>query len=73
MPDCVGLEGPYGEYPGYRTGEMGNGVPVIDVYVPPEGAVHTAVISVELGGKEPARKILEILTSRRALLSKSLW
>jgi 4-hydroxy-3-polyprenylbenzoate decarboxylase len=117
LPDCVGLEGPYGEYPGYRTGEMGNGVlfrataityrrnpiltvdatgykddsstitalsgalaikrrlqrrgvPVIEVYVPPEGAVHTAVVSVQLGGKEIARKILEILTSRRALLSK---
>ena len=26
LPDCVGLEGPYGEYPGYRTGEMGNGI-----------------------------------------------
>jgi 4-hydroxy-3-polyprenylbenzoate decarboxylase len=117
LPDCVGLEGPYGEYPGYRTGEMGNGVlfrttamthrknpiltvdatgykddsstitalsgaiaikrrlerhgiPVIEVYVPPEGAVHMAVISVQFGGKEIARQILETLTSRRALLSK---
>jgi phenylphosphate carboxylase alpha subunit len=26
LPNCVGLEGPYGEYPGYRTGEMGNGI-----------------------------------------------
>ncbi len=26
LPDCVALEGPYGEYPGYRTGEMGNGI-----------------------------------------------
>ncbi len=26
LPDRVGLEGPYGEYPGYRTGEMGNGI-----------------------------------------------
>lgn len=117
LPDRVGLEGPYGEYPGYRTGEMGNGiltrvtavthrrnpiltvdatgykdnsststslsgalaikrrlerhgVPVVDVYVPPEGAIHTAVISVRYGGREMGRKTLEVLTSRRALLSK---
>ncbi|MFQ5850757.1 MAG: UbiD family decarboxylase [Candidatus Binatia bacterium] len=117
LPDRVGLEGPYGEYPGYRTGEMGNGilmrvtavthrrnpiltvdvtgykdnsstitslsgalaikrrlerhgVPVVEVYVPPEGAVHAAVIAVKFGGREMARKILEVLTSRRALLSK---
>ena len=117
LPDCVGLEGPYGEYPGYRTGEMGNGIlfrataithrrqpiftvdatgykddsstitalsgalaikrrlerhglPVVDVYVPPEGAVHMAVVSVQYGGKEIARQILETLTSRRALISK---
>lgn len=117
LPDRVGLEGPYGEYPGYRTGEMGNGilfrttaithrknpiltvdatgykddsstvtalsgaiavkrrlerhgVPVLDVYVPPEGAVHMAVIGVRYGGKEVANEILQVLTSRRALLSK---
>lgn len=117
LPDRVGLEGPYGEYPGYRTGEMGNGilfrataithrknpiftvdatgykddsstitalsgalairrrlerhgVPVVAVYMPPEGAVHLAVVAVEYGGKEVAKKILETLTSRRALISK---
>ncbi len=117
LPDRVGLEGPYGEYPGYRTGEMGNGilcrvnaithrrhpimtvdttgykddsatitsmsgalaikrrlerhgVPVVDVYVPPEGAVHAAVVTVRRGGSEVTRKILDVLTSRRALLSK---
>ncbi|OGQ21806.1 MAG: hypothetical protein A3C54_06850 [Deltaproteobacteria bacterium RIFCSPHIGHO2_02_FULL_60_17] len=119
LPDCVGLEGPYGEYPGYRTGEMGNGilfraaavthrkspiltvdatgyrddsstitaltgaiaikrrldrhgVPVLDVNVPRDGAVHTAVIAVKYGGGQVARQILETLTSRRALLSKIL-
>ena len=117
LPDRVGLEGPYGEYPGYRTGEMGNGilfrataithrkhpiftvdatgykddsstvtalsgalaiqkrlerhgVPVVDVYMPPEGAVHLAIVAVQYGGKEVARNILETLTSRRALISK---
>lgn len=119
LPDRVGLEGPYGEYPGYRTGEMGNGilfrttaithrlnpvltvdatgfkddsstvtalsgalaikrrlerhgVPVREVYIPPEGAVHMAVISVDYGGKEVANQVLKVLTSRRALLSKLL-
>ncbi len=117
LPNCVGLEGPYGEYPGYRTGEMGNGIlcrvtaithradpiltvdatgyrddsstitaltgavaikrrlerhglPILDVNVPREGAVHMAVIGVKYGGKQVAQEILETLTSRRALLSK---
>ncbi len=117
LPDHVVMEGPYGEYPGYRTGEMAYGVlmhvkaishrdepihtldctgfkddsatvtsltgaiairrrleryqiPVADVYIPPEGAVHTAVISVTEGGGEVTQKILEILTMRRAQLSK---
>jgi len=117
LADHVVMEGPYGEYPGYRTGEMGYGilmhvkaithrddpihtvdctgfkddsatvtsltgaiairrrlqrydVPVVDVYVPPEGAVHTAVISISRGGAEVTQKILEILTMRRAMLSK---
>jgi len=117
LPDRVALEGPYGEYPGYRTGEMGGGIlcrvtaithrrrPILtvdatgykddsstitamtgalaikrrlerhglrveDVYVPPEGAVHAAVVCVSQGGSEVTRKILDILTSRRALLSK---
>lgn len=117
LPDCVALEGPYGEYPGYRTGEMGNGilfratavtrrrnpiltvdatgyrddsstitaltgaiaikrrlerhgVPVLDVNMPREGAVHMVVIAAKYGGKQIAREILETLTSRRALVSK---
>jgi len=117
LPNSVGLEGPYGEYPGYRTGEMGNGifcrvtaithrknpiltidatgyrddsstitalagavaikrrlerhgVPVLEVNIPRESAVHMAVIGVKYGGKQVAREILETLTSRRALISK---
>lgn len=116
-PDRVAQEGPYGEYPGYRSGEMGNaicarvtaithrkapiltldttgfmdssatttsisgaiairrrlekhGVPVSEVYVPPEGGVHLAVVSVKRGGAETARRVVEILTARRALMSK---
>ncbi len=116
-PDVVNQEGPYGEYPGYRSGEMGNAicarvtaithrrdpiwtldttgfmdssatttsisgaiaiqrrleandVPVKAVYVPPEGGVHLAIVSVHRGGAEGARKIVDILTVRRALISK---
>lgn len=117
LPDCAAMEGPYGEYPGYRTGEMAYGIlmhvtaityrdypihtvdctgfkddsatvtsltgaiairrrlerygiPVGEVYVPPEGAVHTAVIAVRHGGPEVTQKILDVLTARRAQLSK---
>ncbi|NNN18552.1 MAG: UbiD family decarboxylase [Acidimicrobiaceae bacterium] len=116
-PDRIAQEGPYGEYPGYRSGEMGNsvcarvtaithrrdpiltldttgfkdssatttsisgaiaikrrlekhGVPVVDVYIPPEGGVHLAVVSVRKGGSEIAQQVVEILTARRALMSK---
>lgn len=117
LPDRIAQEGPYGEYPGYRSGEMGDalcarvtaithrkkpiltldttgfmdssatttsisgavaikrrlekhGVPVEEVYVPPEGGVHLAIVSVRRGGAEIARKVVEVLTARRALMSK---
>lgn len=117
LPDRIAQEGPYGEYPGYRTGEMGHsicarvaaithrrqpiftvdttglkdcssivtsisgaiaiqrrlekhGVPVAAVYVPPEGAVHLAIVSVRRGGAEITERVLQTLTARRALLSK---
>lgn len=117
LPDRIAQEGPYGEYPGYRSGEMGRGVlcrvtaithrkypimtmdctglkdcasivtalgggvairrtlerheiPVTAVYVPPEGAVHIAVVAVSRGGPDIARRILEALTARRVYLSK---
>jgi phenylphosphate carboxylase alpha subunit len=116
-PDAIAQEGPYGEYPGYCSGEMGNalvarvtaithrknpiltldttgfmdssavstsisgaisikrrlekyGVPVIDVYVPPESGVHMAIVSVRRGGAAVAQQVVELLTARRALLSK---
>src|SRR5216684_1101399 len=58
LPDRVSLEGPYGEYPGYRTGEMGNGI------------LCRITAITHRGGPEVCRKIVETLTSRRALLSK---
>ena len=117
LPNGIAQEGPYGEYPGYRSGEMGDalcarvtaishrrdpiltldttgfmdssatttsisgaiaikrrlekhGIPVVDVYVPPEGGVHLAIVSVRRGGAEVAKRIVEVLTQRRALMSK---
>ncbi len=117
LPDRIVQEGPYGEYPGYRTGEMGHaicarvtaithrrrpiftidttgfkdsssivtsvsgaiaiqrrlekhGVPVVAVYVPPEGAVHMAIVAVKRGGGDVAEQVLQTLTARRALMSK---
>lgn len=116
-PDRIAQEGPYGEYPGYRSGEMGNaicarvtaithrrnpiltldttgfmdssavttsisgaiairrrlenhGIPVADVYMPPEGGVHIAVVSVRRGGAGVAQRVVEVLTARRAQVSK---
>lgn len=116
-PRGVAQEGPYGEYPGYRSGEMGNalaarvtaithrknpilsldttgfmdssavttsisgavaikrrlqkhGVPVVECYVPPESGVHMAIVSVKRGGGAIAQQVVELLTARRALISK---
>lgn len=117
--DAVVSEGPFGEFPGFRSGEMSQGiafrvnaityrknpiitlscvgpkdetsvvtsvgaalnikkrlqkygVPVTDVHVPRESAVHMAVVGVRKGGKEVAQKVLEalVLTVRRADISK---
>jgi UbiD family decarboxylase len=116
-PDRIAQEGPYGEYPGYRSGEMGNaicarvtaithrrepiltldttgfmdssattssisnaiaikrrlekhGVPVVEVYIPPEGGLHLAVVSVRRGGASIAQQVVELLTASRPLMSK---
>ena len=117
LPDRIAQEGPYGEYPGYRTGEMGHaicarvtaithrknpiltldttgfmdssacntsisgaiaikrrlqkyGIAVSDVYIPPESGIHLAIVSVKKGGADVARQVVEIITARRALISK---
>lgn len=118
LPDRIALEGPFGEYPGYRSGTMGEGVlvqitaithrinpimtlstlgippddssiaasltaaiamkrglkrrgiPVTDVYVPPEGVTHLVVVGVEHGGANVARQVLDYFTARRVMVSK---
>ncbi|MBI4527007.1 MAG: UbiD family decarboxylase [Deltaproteobacteria bacterium] len=118
LADRIAHEGPFGEYPGYRSGTMGEGVlvqvtaithrnnpiitlttlgippddssiaasltagvamkrglkgrgiPVKEVYVPPEGVTHLIVVSVERGGSQVARQVLEYFTARRVMVSK---
>jgi phenylphosphate carboxylase alpha subunit len=120
LPDRIALEGPFGEYPGYRSGTMGEGVlvqitgithrnnpilslstlgippddssiaasltagaamkrglkrrgvPVKEVYVPPEGVTHLIVVSVERGGSRVARQVLDFFTARRVMVSKAI-
>ena len=114
LPDMVGQEGPFGEFPGYRTEgiRMGvtckvkaitfrnspilsmislgvppddnsvatpiasaiavkkvlqrRGIPVVDVYSPPHGVLHTVIISVTHGGRDIVNKILDAITLRRS-------
>ena len=118
LPNATAQEGPFGEYPGYRTEgvRMGvlarinaitfrkdpiltiislgmppddnsvatpitsavavkerlkaSGIPVTDVYTPPEAVIHTAIVGVRTGGRAVVEQILEALTTRRADWSK---
>ncbi len=120
MPDQIAPDGPFGEYPGYRSGTMSNGVavkvnaityrsnpiltmialgtppddssiaasltaaiamkrglirhgvPVTDVYVPPEGVTHLIVVGVKQGGAETARRVLDYFTLRRVMTNKHI-
>ncbi|MBP7529760.1 MAG: UbiD family decarboxylase [Syntrophorhabdaceae bacterium] len=120
MPDQIAPDGPFGEYPGYRSGTMcagvavkvkavtyrskpivtmialgtppddssiaasltaavamkkgllRHGVPVTDVYVPPEGVTHLIVIGVTKGGTETAKKVLDYFTLRRIMTNKHI-
>ncbi len=120
MPDQIAPDGPFGEYPGYRSGTMcagvavkvkaityrskpivtmialgtppddssiaasltaavamkkgllRHGVPVTEVYVPPEGVTHLIVIGVTRGGVETARKVLDYFTLRRVMTNKHI-
>jgi phenylphosphate carboxylase alpha subunit len=120
QPDKIAPDGPFGEYPGYRSGTMcagvavkvnaityrskpivtmialgtppddssiaasltaavamkkgllNRGVPVTDVYVPPEGVTHLIVIGVKKGGTAVARKVLDYFTARRVMTNKHI-
>lgn len=119
-PDIIVPDGPFGEYPGYRSGTMAEGiafrvkaityrnnpiltmtclgypvdcssisasltaavgmkkglqrrgVPVTDVYVPPEGVTHLIIVGVEKGGAAVTREVLDFFTARRVMTSKHI-
>jgi 4-hydroxy-3-polyprenylbenzoate decarboxylase len=108
LPDVTAPEGPFGEYPGYRTQGANYGVlcrvkaityrnfpinsmislgmpvddnavvrrlirhglPITDVYAPPEGVCHLVIVSVKSGGREVAREILNVMTERRTRVTR---
>ena len=120
LPDKLAPEGPFGEYPGYRSGTMcegvavkvkaityrshpivtmialgtppddasiaasltaavsmkkgllRRGVPVTEVYVPPEGVTHLIIVGVKKGGIEVARNVLDYFTARRVMTNKHI-
>jgi len=120
QPDKIAPDGPFGEYPGFRSGTMceglavkvnaithrndpivtmicigippddssiaaslsaavsmkkglqQRGVPVTDVYVPPEGVTHLIVVGVETGGPQVSRKVLDYFTARRVMTNKHI-
>jgi 4-hydroxy-3-polyprenylbenzoate decarboxylase len=119
-PDIIVPDGPFGEYPGYRSGTMAEGiafrvkaityrnnpiltmtclgypvdcssisasltaavgmkkglqrrgVPVTDVYVPPEGVTHLIIVGVKKGGAAVAREVLNFFTARRVMTNKHI-
>jgi len=116
--DITVPDGPFGEYPGYRSGTMAEGiafkvkaityrnnpilsmtalgvptddssiaasltaavgmkrglqrrgVPVTDVYVPPEGVTHLVIVGVKEGGAAMTQKVIDFFTARRVMVSK---
>jgi 4-hydroxy-3-polyprenylbenzoate decarboxylase len=118
LPDGIAPEGPFGEYPGYRTGKARTGVlcqvkavtyrkspilsmiclgvpvddasvaaaltasismkrrlkrhgiPVTDVYAPPEGVTHLVIVGVKSGGRDMAEKIRDVFMARRVMVNK---
>ncbi|MDD3653850.1 MAG: UbiD family decarboxylase, partial [Desulfotomaculaceae bacterium] len=118
--DAIVPDGPFGEYPGYRSGTMAEGVAfrikaithrnnpilsmtalgapvddssiaasltaavgmkiglrrrginVTDVYVPPEGVTHLAIVGVKTGGIETTRKVLDYFIARRVMVLKCI-
>jgi phenylphosphate carboxylase alpha subunit len=49
-----------------------HGVPVLDVYLPPEGASQLCLVRVKIGTREVVQKVADILAGRRSYLT-NLW
>ena len=70
LKDCTSIVTALGGGVAIRRTLERHGVPVTNVYVPPEGAIHLCIVGVRKGGRDVAQKVLEALTSRRVYLSK---
>jgi 4-hydroxy-3-polyprenylbenzoate decarboxylase len=53
-----------------KTKLQRKGIPVVDVYLPPEGAAYMMVVSVSKGGPEVVKSIADAFGKRRAVISK---
>jgi 4-hydroxy-3-polyprenylbenzoate decarboxylase len=55
-----------------KKGLLHRGVPVTDVFVPPEGVTHLIIVGVKKGGMGVARQVLEYFTARRVMTNKHI-
>jgi len=69
-PDDSSIGGAMGVAIALKRRLQSHGLPVIDVYLPPEGASHLVVVSVKSGGNEVAKAVKEAITRRRAWYTK---
>jgi len=69
-PDDSSVAGALGVSIGLKRRLLEHGLPVTDVFLPPEGASHLVVVGVKQGGSAMAQRVRDILTGRRAWYTK---
>lgn len=69
-PDDSSVAGALGVTVALKRRLLRHGIPVTDVFLPPEGASHLVVVGVKSGGREVAKKVRDVLTGRRAYYTK---
>jgi UbiD family decarboxylase len=69
-PDDSSVGGTMGVSIALKRRLLNHGIPVTDVFLPPEGASHLVVVGVKSGGSDMAIRIRDILIGRRAWYTK---
>lgn len=69
-PDDSSVGGAMGVTFALKRRLLTHGIPVTDVFLPPEGASHLVVVGVKSAGSGVAKRIRDILTGRRAWYTK---
>jgi phenylphosphate carboxylase alpha subunit len=69
-PDDSSVAGAMGVAVALKMRLIRHKIPVIDTFLPPEGASHLVVVKVKEGGREVAQKVGETLVGRRTNLTK---